>query len=295
MTTKERRDLYEEVSAAIIEQLDQGHIPWAKPWRTGVDPHRNPVTGTVYRGINPMLLEMGAMRGGFADRRWVTFKQAKGAGGTVRAGARGTMIVFYRPIVIKDEETGEKRSIFMLRHYTVFNVEQIDGLKLEELVEYVPEPQPAADAIVDGYLGANGGPTFRHGGDSAHYNPARDLVQVPPREAFASDDTYFSTVFHEAAHSTGHGSRLARREITELGAFGDEAYGREELTAEMTAAMLCGVAGLETLEHSAGYIQHWRDAIAADNRLVVFAAQRAQKAADWVLGIKPKHGNGEGA
>ena len=287
MTTKERRDLYEEVSAAIIEQLDAGHIPWERPWRAGVDPHRNPITGTVYRGINPMLLEIGALRGGFSDRRWVTFKQCKGAGGTVRTGERGTMIVFYRPIVIKDKETGEKRSIFMLRHYTVFNVEQVDGLKLEELVEYVPEPQPAADAIVDGYFGAAGAPVFRHGGDSAHYAPSQDLVQIPPREAFASDANYFSTVFHEAAHSTGHRSRLARKEIVELNGFGSDDYGREELTAEMTAAMLCGVADLQTGTQSAGYIQHWRDAIAADNKLVVFAAQRAQKAADWVLGVKP--------
>jgi len=217
----------------------------------------------------------------------------------VRKGETGTTIVFFKRLVVDDRERigadgkPAKRAIFMLRHYTVFNVEQIDGLDLgaDSAEEgYVPEELPGAQEILDGYFtGSRPAPPLEHGGNRAFYSPPGDFVQLPVREAFHSDALYFKTAYHEAIHSTGHASRLKRVEITGPIDFGSVPYGREELTAEMGAAMLCGVAGLEGTEtSSAGYIQHWRDAIAGDNRMVILAAQRAQKAADLILGITPE-------
>lgn len=289
MTTKERRDLYAEVAQRIIDQLDQGNIPWEQPWRAGQARHANPVSGTIYRGINPLLLEITAMDRGYSDRRWLTFKQARTLGGCVRKGEEGTTIVFWKRVSITDKETDERKSVPMLRHYTVFNVEQVDGLELPAIdeSEYVAEETPEADSIMDGYFLRDGAPRLRFGADGASYSPSNDIVAMPERERFTSDATFFSTLFHEAVHSTGHATRIGRQEITRSSmTFGDDLYGREELTAEMGSAMLCGLAGLQTERHSAGYIQHWRDAIAADTKMVVLAAQRAQRAADYILGVK---------
>jgi antirestriction protein ArdC len=290
MTKQDRRDLYEEVTQRVVDALDAGTVPWSKPWRAGIDAHRNPVSGTIYRGVNPMLLEMSAMSQGFSDPRWMTFKQARSKGGAVRKGSQGTTVVFWKTVPVKGEDADgnvTKKAVPMLRHYTVFNVEQIDGLDLEPLedADYTFEPTPSAEDILGGYFGREGAPRLRWGGDSAFYAPVLDMVNLPDRERFTSVRGFYGTAFHEAVHSTGHKDRLARKEITGTLKFGDEPYGREELCAEMGAAMLCGMAGLVEIEQSAAYVKHWRDAISADNRMVILAAQRAQKAADLILGV----------
>lgn len=277
-------DIYVQVTDRIVTALEEGTVPWRRPWIAGADSHRNPVSGTVYRGINPFLLELTSMERSYSDPRWLTFKQAKTLGGSVRKGERSTLVVFWKMLRGKDAETGEERTIPLLRHYRVFNVAQCDG------IDWPTEPEPEAfDPIerCESIIAAMPNrPTIGHGGDRAFYAPAMDAVQLPPFERFLSAESYYATAFHELAHSTGHASRLNRAELAGVARFGDEDYSREELTAELAAAMLCGVSAISppTIEQSAAYIASWLRALKADPRMLVSAAGRAQRAADYILG-----------
>lgn len=279
-------DVYAEVTDRIVAALEEGTVPWRKPWSAPADAHCNPVSGTVYRGVNPFLLELTAMERGYSDPRWLTFKQAKQRGAHVMRGERATLVVFWKQLRGIDKETGEERRIPLLRQYRVFNVAQIEGLDLPE-----PEPREPFCPITccaEIIAAMPDAPTIGHGGGRAFYAPAFDAIQLPEPELFTTPAAYYATAFHELAHSTGHGSRLNRPEVTEPNRFGSEPYGREELTAELAASMLCGVAGIspETEEQSAAYLASWLRSLKADPRLVVTAAGRAQRAADYVRGIR---------
>ncbi|QDV81357.1 zincin-like metallopeptidase domain-containing protein [Stieleria magnilauensis] len=177
----------------------------------------------------------------------------------------------------------------MLKHYTAFNAEQIDGIEISDAPKddrnAIPfEPLSEAERIVDGYESK---PTIRHdGGRRAFYRPSTDSVHMPEPERFDCRESYYGTLFHELSHSTGHSDRLNRGLDTELAPFGSPDYSREELIAEMGAAFLCAAAGISppTIEQSASYLQSWIDVLKGDKRLVVGAAGAAQKAADLILG-----------
>ena len=225
---------------------------------------------------------------GYSSPYWVTFKQAKERGGTVRKGERGTQVVLWKPVRKNVEVDGanEDRSFLLMRTFTVFNVEQCDGVETPE-VEPLPERDPieACESIVIGYLD---GPSISHGGNRACYAPALDAVRMPERGQFKSSEHYYGTLFHELAHSTGHESRLNRDTLIAPKPFGSEDYSKEELVAEFAAAFLRGQAGIELdVEHSAGYLQHWIKVLKDDRKLLVSAAAQAQKASDRVLGIEP--------
>lgn len=277
-------DVYQEVTDRIISALEQGTVPWRQPWIASADPHRNPVSKTEYRGINPFLLEMTARAEGYNDPRWITFKQARTLGGAVRKGERSTLVIFWKILRSKDEATGKDRAIPLLRYYRVFNVAQCDDIRLAPL----PEPEPfdsieRAEYIIDGMPNA---PTIYYRGNEASYLPPLDIVTMPRREQFKSPDGFYHTMFHELAHSTGHSSRLAREEI--VGKEDPDSYAREELTAELAAAMLCGVCALdvpERIDQSAAYIASWLRSLRDDPKMVVSAAGRAQQAADCIRGI----------
>jgi antirestriction protein ArdC len=286
--SKSKRDLYAEVTADIDACLARGVVPWRKPWRAGDDAHRNPVSGTLYRGVNPMLLEIAALTRGYSDRRWVTFKGAQSLGGQIRKGETGRFVVFFKRLLVEDENNGQKvkKVIPMLRHFVVFNVDQCEGIDLPAEPEREPfEPIDRCESIVAGYV--DGGPRLNHhGGDEACYVPRADMVNMPHPELFEDRSAYYSTLFHELGHSTGHTSRLNRPDLGHP--FGSKGYAREELTAELTAAMVCGVCAIDPdaqrIEQSAAYIASWRKALNDDPRCVVIAAQRAQKAADLLTG-----------
>jgi len=298
------RPVYEKVTDRIIAMLDAGVAPWTKPWTTGaagagyVDGApawfpRNAVSKKPYRGINVWLLL--SAEGSYTDNRWVTFKQALDLGGNVRKGEKGTQIVLWRPTerTVTDANGDEQRkgSLFATT-FTVFNVEQCENLKLagltdDEAVEATPptkeERHLEAQAILVAYLdGAAGGPGgIAHHGDRAFYSPDFDAITLPPVVAFRTLDDYYTTAFHEAAHSTGHKSRLDRGFGT---AFGDHRYSREELVAEFTASFLAAVSGIErTVDNSASYLQSWAKALKADPKALIQAASQAQKAADLIL------------
>ena len=279
--------VYEVITNRIIALLEQGTAPWRKTWSAESRP-RNLVSGKPYRGINVFLLL--AAGGRFASPCWLTFRQALQAGGNVRKGEQGLPVVFWKPLdksagaqSDETEEQGRRRAP-LLRYFTVFNVEQCDGLTAPATASRSFDPIPEAARII---AAMKNPPAISHGGDRAWYRPSTDAVRLPLPGSFISPAHYYSTAFHELAHSTGHGSRLDRKGITDETMFGDHDYSREELIAEMTAAFLCGSAGLDTadvMDNTSAYLAHWIKVLRGDTRLVVTAAAAAQKAADHILG-----------
>lgn len=267
-------NVYEIVTEKVLESLNKGVIPWRKTWASGSP--KNLVSGREYRGINAFLL--GVLP--YSSPYFATFNQIKAAGGFVRKGEKGSPIVFWK--VYDDEEQDERR--FVLRYFTVFNVEQCEGIVAPEPARgKAGDPIAACEAILSGY--ANG-PTIQHWEPSAYYAPSSDTINMPRRELFEGPEAYYATMFHEMTHSTGHRSRLARPAVTDPERFGSHAYSKEELCAEMGASFLCAEAGISqaTFENSIGYLSHWLRRLRDDKKLVVLAAAEAGKAADRILG-----------
>ena len=270
---------YEVVTESIIKQLESGVAPWRKPWRTEMP--ANLASKKEYRGINVFLLASL----GYGSRYWLTYRQAQTLGGSVRKGEHGSKVVFWKIDEYRkeDKETGEteNRKSILLRYYTVFNLEQCEGIKSPEPTRIIA-PLGQCETIVNSMPNP---PSFEQ--DSrAFYRPSTDTLGVPARSAFDSAEEFYSTLFHELTHSTGHPSRVGREGIMEHNPFGSEDYSKEELVAEIGAAMLCGVAGIQsrTLDNSASYLQSWINRLRSDSRLIVSAASQAQKAADYILG-----------
>lgn len=322
--SEDRRDIYQEVTDTIISALENGTVPWRKPWHTlsnGSNLHINAASGRPYRGINLFLLEVAMVSNGWVSAQWLTYKQAADlaerewvkAGkpmktittskgeievadkGGVMKGERSTLVVLWKPFEgkEKDEATGEERKVkrFMLRHFNVFNVEQCDRIgdfdisQFDEADEF--DPIEAAEKIL---CSSDKLPLPRFGGNSAYYSPLADIISVPERAAFSSAAAFYSTVWHEQAHATGHKSRLNRyNDDADWAMFGSESYSQEELIAEMTASMVCGAAGIfdDTKVNSAAYIANWLEKLKSDKRFVIQAAAKAQKAADWILNTQP--------
>jgi antirestriction protein ArdC len=296
MTGKTKQDTYQRVTDRIIEALENGTVPWRKPWNTTRRPDgnmpRNLNSGRPYRGINIFLTSMTAMAEGYSESRWATFNGIKKAGGSVRKGEKGTLVILWKPIEKRDKATNEVTDKFlMLKGYTVFNVEQADfpngvpGAIVEDTDEEIEEfdIDAATEAIVTRYI-EDGGPKLAHGGDAASYSQVFDMVRMPERTDFTTRDSYYTTLLHELVHSTGHESRLDRLDSS---SFGSEPYAKEELIAELGAAMLSAVTGIDnTQDASASYIASWLRELRDDKQLVVKAAAAAQRAADLILGTK---------
>lgn len=277
-------NIYETVNQRILAQLEAGLIPWRKEWK--VTGHSsmplNFTTKKPYRGINILLL----MCGSYSDQRWLTYKQAQAIGAQVRKGEKGTSIVFWSKFDRAEKnDAGEitEKHIPFLRGYTVFNVEQCHGISANLPFDNTFEPIPAAQSLTDRYL-TRAGIQLRHGGDRAFYHPVLDYVQMPNQPSFNLPDAYYSTLFHECGHSTGHRSRLDRK-VDGHAAFGSEDYSKEELVAEFTAAYLCAQVGISNARveanHSA-YIQGWLRSLKNDKTMLLSAAQKAQRAADLI-------------
>ena len=276
-----KQSVYEIITDEILSIMDQGIIPWRKPW-AAKGAHRNLVSGKQYRGVNVFLLSCSA----FSSPWWLTFNQARQKGGSVRKGEKGRRVVFWKWLVKNQEdlESGknQEKKIPMLRYYTVFNLDQIEGIEAPEEAEVeMLDPIAAAEAIVSGMPS----PPKCQAGSKAAYYPASDKVTMPDFQDFHSSEEFYSTLFHELAHSTGHASRLNRKEITETNHFGTHEYSKEELVAEMSAAFLCGESGIlpATIENSAAYLQSWSAKFKEDKKMVICAAASAQKAADLIL------------
>lgn len=271
--------VYEMVTNAVIEKLEAGTVPWKKPFLD--KPAVNWKTQTEYRGINKMLLDGG---------EYATFKQIQAANGKVKKGSKSSTVVFWKMIKIEDEETGEEKTVPMMRYYKVFKVgEQTEGIepKRQDL-EYQHDTIETAKEILNQYQDK---PQMTDKDESgAYYTPALDRVNVPKKENFPKIEDYYNVLFHELVHSTGHKSRLNRNTVSGVTTFGSEKYSKEELIAEIGASMLSGIAGIEneTLDNSASYINSWLQQLRNDKTLIISASQQAQKASDYIQGITHK-------
>lgn len=296
----EHRDIYQEVSDLIDAQLAKGVVPWKEPFSTWAGAHRNLNSGRPYRGINVLLLAMTE----YEQPLWMTFKGMRALGGTLKYDKgdprnKGTMVTLWKRIpkkdkgkVVIDERTGKPQTMMFLRHYTVFNIEQTEGLEDRMIdlgaasVPWSEGPGDECERLVGEYPPPP--PTMEKHHGEAWYSPGRDVVGMPPMSAFDSGDDYYSTLFHELVHSTGHKDRLDREGITKGAAvFGSVDYSKEELVAEFGAAMLCaeaGIFGTKRVEQTAAYIDHWRRKISEDKKLLVQAGAQAQRAVDWMIG-----------
>ncbi len=275
---KPTTNIYDQITQRIIDQLEKGTVPWRKPWQVQTGLPRNLVSKKAYRGINTLLLH--AMS--YESPYWLTFKQALDLGGNVRKGEKACPVVFWKQLEVEDKQTGEAEKIPMMRFYFVFNVAQCDGLK------NIPTTTEATPTKPDEIIAAMPQrPEIKHGMTKAFYSPSEDMVAMPNRARFDTDAGYFSVLFHELIHSTGHDSRLNRPTLTESAGFGSNPYCKEELIAEMGAAFLCGQAGIaeQTLENSAAYVENWLTQLQHDKKLIVQAAGQAQRAADFILGV----------
>jgi len=275
--------VYQIITDRIVSLLEEGTIPWHRPWHGGPSHERpaNLKTGHQYRGINVFLL--AAM--GYSSRYWLSFKQAKAMGGNVRKGERGTPIIFWRRFEVEDRKTGEPKEVPMLRYYSVFNLDQVDGIEAPDAPE-IPDreftPIQRAQAIMDNMPNP---PRIEHIQPRAFYRSDQDLVNLPKPEHFKSDVKYYGTAFHELVHSTGHEKRLGRRPSDVPRFFGDREYSQEELVAEMGAAFLCSEAGIGQvlIEDQAAYIDNWISVLKGTPKMAIKAASAAQAAADYIL------------
>jgi antirestriction protein ArdC len=284
-------DIAQIITDRIISELEKGATPWIKPWKRlrstpGHGMPFNPVSGTLYRGANHFWLSM--MQGSYPSPYWLTFKQAQGLGASVKAGAKGTPVVYWS--INKKESKGSNgetvtSAYAFIKHYYVFNVAQIDDLVIPAIPE-PPKPDFDADsnvmALVDRLGLAEG---LHHAGDSAFYSPARDFISMPAMAAFNSANGYHSTLLHESVHATGHKSRLDR----EFGKrFGNEAYAFEELVAELGSAMLCAHCGIdgEMQANHVAYIANWLTVLKNDKKAILTASAKAQQALDFLTKAK---------
>lgn len=271
------------ITEQIIDRLEKGEIPWRRPWTPLAGPNapRNLLTGKPYRGINTFILACQS----FSCPYWLTYKQARDKGGNIRRGETGTTVVFWKWVEVEDSENGEEKAIPFLRHYTVFNLEQTEGIEAPPSPIVIEKPFNPIQTAEDIIAAMPRRPEIRHSGSRAYYKPTCDLVNIPPRETFHQEEEYYCTLFHEIGHATGHSSRLNRKGVTDYTSFASHEYSKEELVAEMTAAFLCAETGIEqaTIDNSAAYIQSWLKELNNDKSMVILAAGQAQKAVDFII------------
>lgn len=277
-------NVYEIVTKTMIEKLEAGTVPWKKPWQAG-GLQKNLITKKPYRGINQFLLDLQ----GYDTPYWLTFKQAKTLGGYIRKGEKSQIIVFWN--WIQNKKTGEEYPVF--RYYRGFNLDQTEGLQDHkskilaqmEIEKLDFKPIEACQNVVNNWFGK---PPINHGGNRACYFPFLDKINMPPKENFNNVPEYYSTIFHELTHSTGHQKRLNRPEIVDVNQFGSHDYSKEELVAEMGASFLSQKTGIDniTIDNSAAYIASWLKVLRSDPKIVVQAAAKAQKAVDLILNVK---------
>jgi antirestriction protein ArdC len=286
--TSLRSDIYARVTDRIIGDLEMGVRPWHKPWKTGNTEGRitRPLrhNGVPYRGVNVLLLWSEAVSNGYRANTWMTFRQARELNACVRKGEHGSLVVYAdRFTKTTTDENGDdlECEIPFLKGYTVFNVEQIEGLPASY---HSSDEEPLQSLVLieraETFFAATGA-IVRHGGNRAYYSRSSDIIQLPPPETFETAEVYTSTKAHELTHWTAAPSRLGRTLGTR---FGDDAYAAEELIAELGAAFICAdlaVTAMPPPDH-ASYLDHWLRVLKADKRAIFTAAAHAQRAADYL-------------
>lgn len=278
--------VYEIIVDRILDKMEQGNIPWKQEFKSGKLP-ANYITKKPYRGINSLLLQSA----GHTSPWYLTKKQIHSLGGRINQEdfKNAELVVFYKQpnrdshCEYEDESDDKyKKKWFLIRFYKVWNITQTD-LEYNDLPQSDILPITACENIIAGMPGK---PQIEHIDVIPSYSPSKDIIRIPPQERFTRAEFYYSTLFHELVHSTGHQSRCSRETITDLSAFGSNDYGVEELIAEIGASFLCNASGIQqtTIDNNAAYIQNWCNAIRANKKLIFSASSKAQKAVDYILG-----------
>jgi antirestriction protein ArdC len=306
------KDAKEKVLSALLDKVKSGEAPWRKPFKDGFSfagafVPRNPASKRVYSGLNSLVLKLHQQLEGYEDPRWMTYNQAQSLGGQVRKGEKGTPILvpFKRVKKEKDAGTGEEKitgGYVTFSAKTVFNVAQIDGLNLPDLKTEAGEPKTpleAQDFIIERYkksMEAKGLKTpeinYTYVGEygshssSPNWRPSSDEITLPTKEQFNSPEDMFDTMTHELAHSTGHPTRLDRSELTKNYSSDNASRGKEELIAEIAAAILASMFGVNSdFDNTAAYVKSWLKALQDNPEMIVGASSDAQKVVDYLLGM----------
>lgn len=275
--------VYSIVQDKIVKEIEEaiengGTVPWRKPWKGGLP--KNFITKKPYRGINLLLLDGGS---------YLTFKQIKELQKKnpeikLRKGSQSHIVVFWKFVEKENEETNEEEVIPVFRYYRVFSVADVDGIE-EEQTYFENEPIEDAERLIEAYK-QEVSIRILTGSGRAYYTPLMDKITMPARTQFPEVEEYYSTIFHEMIHSTGHKKRLNRFTNEDQTIFGSESYSKEELVAEIGSNMILSTLGIENpkqQENTIAYLYGWLTAIKKDAKLIVHAAQHAQKAADFIL------------
>jgi antirestriction protein ArdC len=276
-------DVYQIVTDNLVSLLEAGTVPWKKPWATSNGMPKNLVSNKEYRWINTLLLGYQE----YSSPYWLTYKQATEKHGFIRKGEKSSLVIFYKMLDKREDDESEKNGkIPMLRYYNLFNLEQCEGIPSPptEVPTYQFTAIERAESIIKKMPNR---PDISYGGNRASYSPVTDSIRIPLEDRFEKSEELYSVLYHELAHSTGHQSRLARKEVMEVNRFGSEPYASEELVGELTSSMLCGVAGIsnETIDLAASYLDGWLSVLKKDKKMIVTAAALAQKAADYILNV----------
>lgn len=280
-------NVYELVTNRIIEQLENNIIPWEKPWSGTIDGAFNRVSKKPYSILNQILLKYGG--------EYASFKQWKDLGGHIRKGEKSEIVVFWKMYPIKekqDDGTEIVKTIPLLKYINVFHISQVDGVEpLKQKVTHDIEPIDKAEKILNDYWNRENITIEHVKGDKAFYSPMFDKIQLPLFEQFKQSEEYYSTAFHESVHSTMKTSRCNRQEDRKgkVVSFGSEEYSKEELVAEVGSAQLMNMVGIETTKsfrNSTAYIQSWLKVLRNDNKFIVSASSKAEKAVNYILGIQ---------
>ena len=285
-------NVYQMVTDRITAQLEQGNIPWRKPW-TGASVDNGGAINYVSRRPYSLINQLVLGRPG----EYLTWKQIEELGGKVKKGAKAGMVVFFKSLLIEDKEnidpeTGKPKTktIPYLQYYNVFHLDDVEGIATKIVPGAAPEVEPieAAEKVIESYLRREGHLRFQNDKPSnrAYYSPSLDEVVVPMLSQYEIPAEYYSTTFHELTHSTIPAGRCDRVAENANAHFGNEVYSREELVAEIGSAMLCNRVGIEVekaFRNSVAYIKGWLRALKDDPKMIVWAAGRAEKAAKFIL------------
>lgn len=286
-------NLYDEVTGRIVAELEEGRAPWVQPWgvpgaEAGLGLPKNALTARTYSGVNILILWHHVVRAGFATQTWLTYRQAQEMGGHVMKGERGVTACHADTFIPKAERERAARDgdepgrVPFLKRFTLFNVEQCEGLPADAYTGAAPLPEaeiiPQAERLIEAT-----GADFRVGGTKAFYVPSEDFIRVPPQPAFFEQINYYRTCFHELGHWTGHKDRLAR-DLSH--SFCSKPYAREELVAEMASAFVCARLSITPTVRHTDYLGSWLEVLKEDNRAIFRAASQASKAADFILAFQ---------
>ena len=274
------KDIQQEITDKLIEALENGVKPWERPWdQTGLAIlPTNFKTGNAYSGMNLLLLWLAADKNNYSSEMWLTFKQAKELGGQVRKGEKGTTCIFYKAFTKEDKDTGEEESFRVMRSFTVFNLDQIDGIEMPT-VEHETVSMDSRCERADQFIGS-AGMHIEYGFNQAAYSPAQNKIWMPALSAFHSEPDFYATLFHEMVHATAHRSRLDRD---------TSCYAFEELVAEIGAAMLMHHFGIKGDVQHESYVANWLQRLNDDKRFIFKAAAAANKAFEFLKECDPHH------